>query len=137
MPEPVLMPAPVSTNRRLCRAMKSPSDASGRAAGTGSWAGREACTGRRTGGEAGKPGVADMLHEIDHMSAWRAAADSVVWRRRYIFVAAVEIRSAAPGSAKGTVVSSNGEQRDRTASGQGFIAALDQSGGSMPTALKL
>ncbi len=31
----------------------------------------------------------------------------------------------------------NREQRDRIASGQGFIAALDQSGGSTPKALKL
>ncbi|ADV25925.1 fructose-bisphosphate aldolase class-I [Pseudoxanthomonas suwonensis 11-1] len=31
----------------------------------------------------------------------------------------------------------NSEQRDRIASGQGFIAALDQSGGSTPKALKL
>ena len=29
------------------------------------------------------------------------------------------------------------EQRDRVAKGQGFIAALDQSGGSTPKALKL
>lgn len=31
----------------------------------------------------------------------------------------------------------NSEQRDRIASGQGFIAALDQSGGSTPKALRL
>ena len=29
------------------------------------------------------------------------------------------------------------EQRDRVAKGKGFIAALDQSGGSTPKALKL
>jgi len=34
-------------------------------------------------------------------------------------------------------VSINQEQRDKIASGQGFIAALDQSGGSTPKALKL
>jgi len=34
-------------------------------------------------------------------------------------------------------VTINREQRDRIASGQGFIAALDQSGGSTPKALKL
>jgi fructose-bisphosphate aldolase class I len=34
-------------------------------------------------------------------------------------------------------VSINQEQKDRIASGQGFIAALDQSGGSTPKALKL
>src|SRR5690606_21877293 len=84
-----------------------------------------------------EPGVADMLHEIGHMSAWRAAADSVVWRRRYIVLTPVELRSAAPKPAKGTAVTINSEQRDRIASGQGFIAALDQSGGSTPKALKL
>ena len=31
----------------------------------------------------------------------------------------------------------NPQQRDRIASGKGFIAALDQSGGSTPKALKL
>lgn len=34
-------------------------------------------------------------------------------------------------------MSINSEQRERIASGQGFIAALDQSGGSTPKALKL
>src|SRR5690606_27405526 len=42
-----------------------------------------------------------------------------------------------PRTAKGSAVTINSEQRDRIASGQGFIAALDQSGGSTPKALKL
>ena len=34
-------------------------------------------------------------------------------------------------------MSINQDQKNRLASGQGFIAALDQSGGSTPKALKL
>jgi fructose-bisphosphate aldolase class I len=46
-------------------------------------------------------------------------------------------RARAPGSSNDGRTAVNEEQRNAMASGRGFIAALDQSGGSTPKALKL
>src|SRR5919206_4381477 len=44
---------------------------------------------------------------------------------------------ARPSRAEGRVAAMNEAQRSKMATGRGFIAALDQSGGSTPKALKL